>query len=84
MNNIINELLLAGDKFIPQIHLEKPGFTNSTCGPLTRNKTILKSIATGDSWYIYKNGLDKASFQDDMAYGDFKDLPRGTASDEDI
>ena len=26
--------------------------------------------------YIYQNKLDKARFQDDMTYGDFKDLPR--------
>ena len=31
---------------------------------------------TGDSRYIYHNKLDKACFQYDMAYGDFKDLPK--------
>ena len=31
--------------------------------------------------YIYRNKLDKACFQHDMAYGDFKDLTRRTASD---
>ena len=31
---------------------------------------------TGDSRYIYQNELDKACFQHDMAYGDFKDLNR--------
>ena len=34
---------------------------------------------TGDSWYIYQNELDKACFQDGMAYGDFKDLTRRIA-----
>ena len=29
---------------------------------------------TGNSSYIYQNELDKACFQDDMAYGEFKDL----------
>ena len=29
-----------------------------------------------------KNELDKACFQHDMAYGDFKDLARRTASDK--
>ena len=33
---------------------------------------------TGDSRYIYQNELDKACFQHDMAYGDFKDLNRRT------
>ena len=37
---------------------------------------------TGDSRYIYQNELNKACFQHAMAYGDFKDLPRRTASDE--
>ena len=36
----------------------------------------------GDSRYIYQNELDKACFQHDMAYGNFKDLPRETASDK--
>ena len=31
--------------------------------------------------YIYQNALDKACFQHDMAYRDFKDLPRRTAYD---
>ena len=37
---------------------------------------------TGDSRYIYKNKLDKACFQHDMAYGDFKDLTKRTAADK--
>ena len=37
---------------------------------------------TGDSGNIYQNVLDKACFQQDMAYGDFKNLPRRTASDK--
>ena len=32
---------------------------------------------TSDSRYVYQNELDKACFQHDMAYGDFKDyLPK--------
>ena len=34
-----------------------------------------------DTKYIYKNELDKACFQHDMAYRDFKDLAKRTASD---
>ena len=33
---------------------------------------------TGDSRYIHENELDKACFQHDMTYGDFKDLNRRT------
>ena len=39
-------------------------------------------MQTGDTNYIYKNELDKACFQHDMAYGNFKDLKRRTKSDK--
>ena len=32
--------------------------------------------------YIYLNELDKACFQNDMVYGDFKNLNRRTGSDK--
>ena len=38
MNDIINKFLLAGDKFVPEIHLRHPQFTYSACGPFTKNK----------------------------------------------
>ena len=65
------------------MHLRQPGFTYSACGPFTKNKKrIQKFKETGDTSYIYKNELDKACFQHDMAYGDFKDLPKRTAADK--
>ena len=83
MNKIINKFFLAGDKFMPEMHLKQPGFTYSACGPFTKNKgRIQKFKETGDTSYIYKNELDGACFQHDMAYGDFKDLKRRTASDK--
>ena len=43
MNEIFNKLLLAGDKFILEMHLRQPGFTYSACGPYSKNKErILK------------------------------------------
>lgn len=33
MNNIINKFSLAGDKFMPEMHLRQPGFTYSVCVP---------------------------------------------------
>ena len=81
MNEIINKFLLVGDKFIPEMHLKHPGFTYSACGPNTKNKErIQKFKGTGDTSYIYKNDLDKACFQHDMAHGDFEDFKRRTAS----
>ena len=76
MNDIINKFLLAGDKFIPEMHLKQPavfnknkkqpGFTYSSCGQFTKNKLRIKRFI----------------FQHDMAYGDFKDLKRRTQSDK--
>ena len=83
MNEEVNTFLLAGDKFMPEMHLKQPGFTYSACGPFTMNKErIQKFEETGDTSYIYKNELDKASFQHDKAYEDFKYLARKTASDK--
>ena len=49
-------------------------FTYSACRPFTKNKVrIQKSKETGDTNYIYKNELDRACFQHDIACEDFKD-----------
>ena len=83
MNEIVHKFVLAGDKFMPEMHLKQLGFTYSACGPFTKNKEIIKNIKeTGDTDYIYKNKFDKACFQHDMAYGDFKDLKRRTIADK--
>ena len=75
MTEIVNNFLLAGDKFMPEMHLKQPGFTYSACRPSTKNRErIQKFKERGDTKYIYKNELDKAWFQRGMAYGDFKDL----------
>ena len=66
-----------------EMHLSKLRFIFSACRPFTKNKKrIQKFRGTGDSQYIHLNDLDKTCFQHDMADGDFKDLPRGTASDK--
>ena len=65
------------------MHLRQPGFTYSACGPFTKNKQrIQKFMQTGDTNYIYKNELDKACFQHDMAFGKYKDLEKRTQSDK--
>ena len=82
MNEIVNKFLLTGDKFMPEMHLKQPGFTYSACSPFTKNKErIQKFKETRDTDFIYKNELDKACFQHDMAYGDFKNLTKRTAAD---
>ena len=83
MNEIVNKFLLTGDKFMPEMHLKQPGFAYSVCGPFTKNKErIEKFKETGDTNYIYKNELDKACFQNDMMYRNFKDLKRRTFYDK--
>ena len=77
MNKIVNKFLLASDKFMPEMHLKQPGFTYIVCGPFTKNKErIRKFKERRDTKYIYRNKLDKACLQYDMAYGDFKDLKK--------
>ena len=83
MNEIVYKFLLVGDKFMPEIHLRRPQFEYSACGPFTKNKERTQKFKeTADTSYIYKNELDKACFQHDMAYGDFKDLPKRTTADK--
>ena len=67
---------------MPEMHLKQPEFTYSACGQFTKNKERSQKLKeTGHTNYIYKNELDKACFQHDMAYGDFKDLARRTVSE---
>ena len=44
MNQIVNNFLLVGDKFMPEIHLKQPGFTYSTCVPFTKNKERIEKF----------------------------------------
>ena len=67
MNEIINKLLLAGDQFMPEMHLRLSRFKYSPCGPFTENRERISR----SKWEIH-----------DMAYGDFKDLNRRTAADK--
>ena len=61
MNEIVNKFLLAGDKFMSELHLTQPGFTYSACEPFTKNKERIQIFKeTGDTSCIYKNELDKA------------------------
>ena len=74
---------MADDKFMPEMHLRQPGFTYSACGPFTKNKKrIEKFMKSGNTDFIYKNDLDKACFQHDMAYGKSKYLVKRTQSDK--
>ena len=83
MDEIVNKFLLAGNKFMPEMHLKQPRFTYSACGPFTKDKErIEKFMQTGNTYFVYRNELDKACFQHDMAYSKPKDLSKRTQSDK--
>ena len=70
MNQIVNKFLLAEDKFMPEMHLRQLGLTYCACGRFTKNKKRIQTfMQTGDRNYIYRNELNEACFQHDMAYG---------------
>ena len=69
INEVASQSLLAGDKFMSVMYLKEPGFTYSACGPFIKNnERIEKFMQTGNADFIYKNELDKACSQQDMAY----------------
>ena len=52
------------------MHLKQLGFTYSACASFTKDKERTeKFMQTGKTDFIYKNQIDKACFQQDMAYG---------------
>ena len=47
---------MAGNEFMPEMHVEQQGFTYSVCGSFTENKERTKRfMQTGNTNYIYKN-----------------------------
>ena len=81
MNEIVHKVLLAVDKFMPQIHLKQPGITYSTCGPfIKKQREEFKNLKKQEMQALFTK-MNLACFQHDIAYGDFKDLTRTTASD---
>ena len=83
MNEIVNKFLSVGDKLMPGMHLRQLGFTYSACETFTKNRERTQKFK--ETWYsqnIYQNELDKACFQHDVAYGDFKVLTKKTAFDK--
>ena len=78
---MVNNFLLAEDEFMPEMHLRQPGFTFVV--HLLKIKKKWKNFKEArDSRYIHQNELDKACFQHDMAYVDFKDLNRRKFADK--
>ena len=53
MNEIVNNFLLAGDKYMPEIHLKQSGFTYSACGPFTKDKERIHKFKRNRRYKIY-------------------------------
>ena len=71
MSEIVNQVLVAGDIFMPKMYLNQPVFTYFACGPFQKTKKELKNLCR-QAYY----------FQHGMAYGKLKDLARRTESDK--
>ena len=75
MNEVVKNFFFAGDYFMPEMHLKQPRLIYSACGPFTKTNGRIQKFTTetGDTSYLYKNELDKACFQHDMALRALRD-----------
>ena len=78
MNEIVNKFSFVGDKFMPEM-LYGTRIQQQFLWTITKNKEK-KIRETGYSRYIYQKELDKACFQHDILYEDFKGLRRRIAA----
>ena len=53
MNEIINKFLLAGNKFMPEMHLKQPGFTYCAFGPFTKKKERIQKFKKQETRAIF-------------------------------
>ena len=82
MNKIVNNFLLAEDKFLLELPLKQPGFNYSACRLFVKHRERNEKFKeTGDLNYIYKSKIDQACFAHDASYLDRKHLAKRTISD---
>ena len=63
MNEIVNKLLLAGDRFMPEMHLKQTCFTYNVCGLFIKNKEKIKNLCRQETIdYNYRLYLQKLSW----------------------
>ena len=80
---IIHKFLLTSDKFMPELHLKQPEFTNSACGIFTKHcEKIPKFRETDNLKHFHRNELDKVCSTHDAGYCDSKDVAKITISDK--
>ena len=53
LNEIKNTFLLVEYKFMPEMHLRKPGFTYIACGPFTKHKERIKNSKKQETQDIF-------------------------------
>ena len=59
MNEIVNKFLLAGDKYMPEMHFKQPGFTYSAYRPFTKNKERIQKFKRNRTYKIYLQKLTR-------------------------
>ena len=63
MNETVNKFLLAGDKFMPEMHLKQPRFTYAACGSFTKARKEFKTLKKYEILAIFtKMKLIKLAF----------------------
>ena len=66
---------MAGDKFMPKLHLRQPGFTYSASRPFTKHRERIKKFReTNDLKHLHRNELHKVCFAHVAVYSDSTDL----------
>ena len=53
MNEIVNKSLMAGDTFMPEMHLKQPGSTSSACVHLLKTKKEFKNLFKQEAQIIF-------------------------------
>ena len=53
MNEVVNQFLLAGDNFMPEMHWEQSGFTYGACSPFTKKKKELRSLRKLEIQFLF-------------------------------
>ena len=53
MNEILSEFILAGDKFVPEMHLKQAVFSCSDCGSFTKNKERIEKIKHAEVQFLF-------------------------------
>ena len=83
MNEKVSKLLLAGDKFMPELHLKQPEFIYSDCGPFTKNRKRIQKFKETEKQIIFRK-MNKIKLVFNMIWlrGIFKDLARRISKHE--